>query len=105
MSRMLPIILAACTASPALAQTALHDNFDCYEPGAPISTLGAGEWWSGGEEGYITSERAFSRPNSLWLERQYADVVHQFRGLSGRLTFSLRMYVPRESVGLEAYIL
>ncbi len=107
MKRALSITLLAAAAIPAVAQpTRLHDDFDSYQPGAPISSLAGWELWADppGLEGFISDEQAFSGGNSLHLNQARADVVHQVFFEDGKVTFRAMTYVPSASQGLEAYL-
>ncbi len=108
MKRALSITLLAAAAIPAVAQpTRLNDDFDCYQPGEPISSLAGWELWARppGLEGFISDEQAFSGGNSLHLDRAGADVVHQVFFEDGKVTFRAMTYVPSASQGLEAYLI
>jgi hypothetical protein len=103
---LLAAAAAAATAAPAGAQaTALNDDFDCYQPGDAISAQASWGLWPGGEEAYVSDERAFSGGNSLHLDQPGVDIAHQFSGFHlKRITYRMMTYVPSDSVGLEAYI-
>lgn len=99
------ILAGACLAAPARAQapTLLNEGFDCYQPGALISTLGAWEIWPGGADAAIAGGAGSSGACSLQLGRRAA-VVHQFRGYYGRRVMLRAMvFIPAASRGLRAY--
>src|SRR5690606_17112823 len=99
-------LAGACLSALARAQapTLLNEDFDCYQPGALVSTLGAWEIWPGGADATIAGSAGSSGACSLQLERRAA-VVHQFRGYYGRrVTLRAMMFVPAASRGLRAYV-
>jgi len=87
--------------APATVQAQLFfDNFDSYAPGSSIIGQGGWDGWDGGGwDAFVTTDQAFSPPNSLNVGGT-ADVVQQFAGVSGGTWYArVKTYVPSGQQG------
>jgi hypothetical protein len=94
-------ICAACAAFGlcATATAQFCDNFDSYPAGGGLAGLGGWElWFSGGNDGTLTTAQANSTPNSFRYQIG-TDVVQRFSITSGRWTATAMTYMPSNAGG------
>jgi hypothetical protein len=97
-------ILVTLVCGAGLGWAGWGDTFDCYPADTPLTGQGGWElWYSGGNDGFVSTDFAASAPNSMEAVSG-TDMVQLFSIDSGKWTLRCKLYVPSSATG-DGYVI